>query len=419
MCVCVCGLTVRRRGQIGLPPLPLYCCGRRLNRTTSFLSYSEPASFLLSDYLSLGSPLFFFYFHFLFPSIFISISILFSLLLSSSPNTHEPQRHIERTCILLHITDKQTHTCSHGTFFFLSLFVLFRFSLVRIPLVCSCFAFIAPFYFPISLYLFLQHSFGSLLLFCFFLYFGQRRRLLSPVDVIDRPAFLFLRDRWGIDWWSSPVWWIWCFSRIVDVSFLIFMPILNYLSAISSFRYLNVSHSGPLYRLPCSSTMSTYVPAAMTTSPGSSNQQHQHQHRPSAVGFNDVRPSSSFQSFNSGGVGEGSVSGVGGGVVSVVPSLYSLSDAHCSTSVAMMSAEANGLGSAISNGDHLSAAHRQEMNRSCHHLYWSRPPPRMPSVISSNSPGDSSSNRQQHQQHLIPVRMPGINNQGSVDHKTL
>ena len=254
----------------------------------------------------------------------------------------------------------------------------------------------------------------------FFLYFGQRRRLLSPVDVIDRPAFLFLRDRWGIDWWSSPVWWIWCFSRIVDVSFLIFMPILNYLSAISFFRYLNVSHSGPLYRLPCSSTMSTYVPAAMTTSPGSSNQQHQHQHRPSAVGFNDVRPSSSFQSFNSGGVGEGSVSGVGGGVVSVVPSLYSLSDAHCSTSVAMMSAEANGLGSAISNGDHLSAAHRQEMNRSCHHLYWSRPPPRMPSVISSNSPGDSSSsNRQQHQQHLIPVRMPGINNQGSVDHKTL
>ncbi len=166
--------------------------------------------------------------------------------------------------------------------------------------------------------------------------------------------------------------------------------------------------------------MSTYVPAAMTTSPGSSNQQHHHQqqHRPSAIGFNDVRASSSFQSFNGGG-GEGSVS-----VASGVPSLYSLSDAHCSTSVAMMTtAEANGLGNAISNGDHLAAAHRQDMNRSCHHLYWSRPLPRMPSIIAANSSGSDSGNNnssssQQQQQRLIPVRMPGNNIQGSVNHKT-
>ena len=123
VCVCVCGLTVRRRGQIGLPPLPLYRCGRRLNRTTSFLSYSEPASFLLSDYLSLGSPLFFFYFHFLFPSIFISISIPPSFLFAKYTWTATAYR--EDMYITAH--NRQANAYMQPWNFLLSLFYLFCF----------------------------------------------------------------------------------------------------------------------------------------------------------------------------------------------------------------------------------------------------------------------------------------------------
>lgn len=141
--------------------------------------------------------------------------------------------------------------------------------------------------------------------------------------------------------------------------------------------------TGPLYRLPCSSTMSTYVPAAMTTTSPAGTSSQQHPHRPTAIGFNDIRASTSFQSFN-GAINE---NGLGGGGVS---SLYSLTDTHCP-------AESNN-----TNVDHLTTNHRgQEMNRACHHLYWSRPLPRMPSV-NGDSPAIAN----------LPVRMSS-NNQGS------
>lgn len=185
--------------------------------------------------------------------------------------------------------------------------------------------------------------------------------------------------------------------------------------------------AGPLYRLPCSSTMSTYVPATMaTSSPGQSNHQ---QHRPAAtIGFNDVRTSTSFQSFNGGGGGGGNDGearnriGGGGGV----SSLYSLSDSHCPSPVTMMTATDSGNSNPISNIDQLSAAaHRQsEMMRGggggrlgggCHHLYWSRPLARTcmaPSVIgSSNSPASDS--------QLVSVRMPANTSQGSVKRSKL
>ena len=162
--------------------------------------------------------------------------------------------------------------------------------------------------------------------------------------------------------------------------------------------------------------MSTYVPATMaTSSPGQSN--HQHQHRPAAtIGFNDVRTSASFQSFN-GGVGNDSETRNRNGGVS---SLYSLSDSHCPSPVAMMTgADSN----PISNIDQLSATHRQqsEMIRGgrlggggCHHLYWSRPLPRncmAPSVIGNNNPRSDS--------QLVSVRMPGNTSQGSVSRSKL
>lgn len=139
--------------------------------------------------------------------------------------------------------------------------------------------------------------------------------------------------------------------------------------------------------------MSTYVPAAMTTtSPAGPSSQH-HPHRPAAIGFNDVRASTSFQSFN--GANEGGLGGGGGGGGGGISSLYSLTDAHCPA----MTAESNN-----TNGDHLTSNHRgQEMNRACHHLYWSRPLPRMPSVIGN---GDSPAIAN------LPVRMSS-NNQGS------
>ena len=149
--------------------------------------------------------------------------------------------------------------------------------------------------------------------------------------------------------------------------------------------------AGPLYRLPCSSTMSTYVPTAVTTSsPGLSNQQH----RPTTMGFNDVRASSSFQSFNS-GVADGLI---GSGVVNGVSTLYSLADTHYPT-VAM--SDSNGPGS-------TSHEHGQEMNRSCHHLYWSRPGVRMPSTVNGHSIARES------QQHSLPSRIANTP-QGSVN----
>ncbi|XP_057371685.1 uncharacterized protein LOC130692555 [Daphnia carinata] len=166
---------------------------------------------------------------------------------------------------------------------------------------------------------------------------------------------------------------------------------------------------GPLYRLPCSSTMSTYVPAAMTTSsPGLSNQHHQHQHRP-AIGFNDVRTSASFHSFNGGGGGNSGETrnmSAGGGV----SSLYSLSDSHCPSPVAMMTPDSN----PISNIDQISGVHRQsEMTRpaagrgGCHHLYWNRPLPRLASsVIGSNNPNSEN--------QLMSVRVPTNSSQGHV-----
>lgn len=167
---------------------------------------------------------------------------------------------------------------------------------------------------------------------------------------------------------------------------------------------------GPLYRLPCSSTMSTYVPAAMTTSsPGLSNQHHQHQHRP-AIGFNDVRTSASFHSFNGGGGGNSGETrnmSAGGGV----SSLYSLSDSHCPSPVAMMTADSN----PISNIDQISGVHRQsEMTRpaagrgGCHHLYWNRPVPRLASSAIGSSNNPNSENQ------LMSVRMPANNSQGHV-----
>ncbi len=159
--------------------------------------------------------------------------------------------------------------------------------------------------------------------------------------------------------------------------------------------------------------MSTYVPATMaTSSPGQSN----HQHRPATtVGFNDVRTSTSFQSFNGGGINDVEARNRSGGV----SSLYSLSDSHCPSPVAMMTAADSSSSNPISNIDQLSAAaHRQsEMMRGgggrlggCHHLYWSRPLARncmAPSVIGSgNSPGSDS--------QLVSVRMPANTSQGSV-----
>lgn len=155
--------------------------------------------------------------------------------------------------------------------------------------------------------------------------------------------------------------------------------------------------------------MSTYVPAAMTTSsPGLSNQLHQHQHRPAtAVGLNDVRTSASFHSFNGNGGngGETRSMSAGGGV----SSLYSLSDSHCPSPVAMMTTDSNPL----TNIDQISGPHRQsEMIRAggrggCHHLYWSRPLPR----IASSAIG---SNNQSSENQLMSVRMPANNSQGSI-----
>lgn len=157
--------------------------------------------------------------------------------------------------------------------------------------------------------------------------------------------------------------------------------------------------------------MSTYVPAAMTTSsPGLSNQHHQHQHRP-AIGFNDVRTSASFHSFNGGGGGNSGETrnmSAGGGV----SSLYSLSDSHCPSPVAMMTADSN----AISNIDQIPGVHRQsEMTRpaagrgGCHHLYWNRPVPRLASSAIGSSNNPNSENQ------LMSVRMPANNSQGSIN----
>lgn len=168
--------------------------------------------------------------------------------------------------------------------------------------------------------------------------------------------------------------------------------------------------------------MSTYVPATMAaSSPGQSNHQ---QHRPAAtIGFNDARTSTSFQSFNGGGNDGEARNRSGGGGVS---SLYSLSDSHCPSPLAMMTAADSGSSSnPISNIDQLSAAaHRQsEMMRGgggrlgggCHHLYWSRPLARTcmaPSVIgSSNSPASDS--------QLVSVRMPANTSQGLVKRSKL
>lgn len=166
--------------------------------------------------------------------------------------------------------------------------------------------------------------------------------------------------------------------------------------------------------------MSTYVPATMAaSSPGQSNHQ---QHRPAAtIGFNDARTSTSFQSFNGGGNDGEARNRSGGGGVS---SLYSLSDSHCPSPLAMMTAADSG-SNPISNIDQLSAAaHRQsEMMRGgggrlgggCHHLYWSRPLARTcmaPSVIgSSNSPASDS--------QLVSVRMPANTSQGLVKRSKL
>jgi hypothetical protein len=194
-------------------------------------------------------------------------------------------------------------------------------------------------------------------------------------------------------------------ARLKNPIFYLFFYLFIY------FFFWILVFAGPLYRLPCSSTMSTYVPATMaTSSPGQSN----HQHRPATtIGFNDVRTSTSFQSFNGGG-NDGEARSRSGGV----SSLYSLSDSHCPSPVAMMTAADS---NPISNIDQLSAAHRQsEMMRGggrlggCHHLYWSRPLARTcmaPSVIGSNSPGSDS--------QLVSVRLPGNTSQGSVNRSKL
>jgi len=113
---------------------------------------------------------------------------------------------------------------------------------------------------------------------------------------------------------------------------------------------------GSLYRLPCSSTMSTYVP------PSTGNQR------------TDLRTSTSSQSF----------SHCGG-----VSSMYSLSEPI------FRSSQPTNL-TAGSNDPHLitNHHHHEDPARSCHHLYWNR-------VV----PGSRTT--------AIPTTTPSRNNQGT------
>jgi len=113
---------------------------------------------------------------------------------------------------------------------------------------------------------------------------------------------------------------------------------------------------GPLYRLPCSSTMSTYVPA--TTAAGSQRA--------------DVRTSGSSQSFSHCGVS----------------SMYSLSEpifraANQQPVQSNSNSNSNSHSSSSGDNDHHHHHHHQQEHhhhhqrpedpaRACHHLYWNR-----------------------------------------------
>lgn len=164
--------------------------------------------------------------------------------------------------------------------------------------------------------------------------------------------------------------------------------------------------SGPLYRLPCSSTMNTYVPATISTSNGSGgimgggsrpSSQQQHHHggngsRPAVMCSDALRGSSSLHSFSS---------------VPAVSSLYTLSDQ--SSAAAMCTMPNDGVSSSaaiIPNGDHLGGHHRDEMSRGCHQLYWSsRSVPRIVSATNGGNTGAGTNHQQQ--QLLAPTRMMG------------
>lgn len=97
---------------------------------------------------------------------------------------------------------------------------------------------------------------------------------------------------------------------------------------------------GPLYRLPCSSTMSTYVPPTTSSGAGGgAGASHHHHSGGEGRGINDVTRSITSTSFGSSQGG--------------MPSFYSLSEPLCPD---------------------------ENEDRTCHHLYWSRtqPPVRMP-----------------------------------------
>lgn len=115
---------------------------------------------------------------------------------------------------------------------------------------------------------------------------------------------------------------------------------------------------GTLYRLPCSSTMSTYVP------PSTGSQR------------TDVRPSTSSQSFTH----------CGG-----ISSMYSLSEPI------FRSSQASNL-TAGSNEQHLipNHNHREDPARTCHHLYWNRA---LPGSRISTAPSATPSRNNQGMHH--------------------